>query len=351
MRDIDQRPQRLDKACGIECLECTPSTAPKLRSRKARFGAGLRLQQWFGRFGLYFLANETSRFQRLIRASLFHGLQAFCRDVDGDFFAEFGNEKRFLLQIHLTAARASWIELRRTRAIRIPPANLTLFTCYRACSRHMEAHATIRETRMQLIYFVILIFSIILHEVAHGYAADKLGDPTARYAGRLTLNPIPHIDFLGSIILPIISVLSPGGFLFGWAKPVPYNPYNLVRAPRWGETIVAAAGPGTNFALVLVFAVLMRLSGDPAFGAICFIGILVNLWLGLLNLIPIPPLDGSKVLEGLLPRALSRGYSEWRSRMEYNPFLGFGLVLILIVLFGGTFGSLIYALARLIAGM
>ena len=203
---------------------------------------------------------------------------------------------------------------------------------------------------MQIIYFVILIFSIILHEVAHGYAADKLGDPTARYAGRLTLNPIPHIDILGSIILPIISVLSPGGFLFGWAKPVPYNPFNLTKAPRWGETIVAAAGPGTNFALVLAFAVLMRLWGDPSFGAICFIGIVVNLWLGLLNLIPIPPLDGSKVLSGILPRTLAYQYDQLRARMEYNPFLGFGIVLALIVLFGGTVAGFIYSLAQTIAG-
>ena len=200
------------------------------------------------------------------------------------------------------------------------------------------------------MYFLILIFSIILHEVAHGYAADKLGDPTARYAGRLTLNPIPHIDILGSIILPIISSLSPGGFLFGWAKPVPYNPYNLVKAPRWGEFIVAAAGPGTNFALAIVFAVLVRVSGDPTFGSICFIGVLVNLWLGILNLIPIPPLDGSKVLSGILPDSLASAYGEWRTRMEFNPFLGFGIVILLIILFGNVFAGFIYSLAAVLAG-
>jgi Zn-dependent protease len=204
---------------------------------------------------------------------------------------------------------------------------------------------------MQIFYFGILIFSIILHEVAHGYAADKLGDPTARYAGRLTLNPMPHIDMLGSIIVPLISVLAPGGFLFGWAKPVPYNPYNLMRAPRWGEFIVAAAGPGTNFALALFFAALTRSIGDPTFATICFIGVLVNLWLGVLNLIPIPPLDGSKVLSALLPYSLSRSYDEWRARMEYNPFLGFGLVLVIVLVFGQTFGNFIYSLAHLLAGM
>ncbi len=187
--------------------------------------------------------------------------------------------------------------------------------------------------------------------MAHGWAADNLGDHTARYAGRLTLNPIPHIDFLGSIVLPIISSLSPGGFLFGWAKPVPYNPYNLSRAPRWGETIVAAAGPGTNFALAIIFAILMRLWADPTFGDICFIGILVNLWLGILNLIPVPPLDGSKVLSGILPRALAYRYDQWKTRMEHNPFLGFGIVLILVVLFGNTMGDLVNVLAHAIAGI
>ncbi|MEK9154185.1 MAG: site-2 protease family protein, partial [Patescibacteria group bacterium] len=116
-------------------------------------------------------------------------------------------------------------------------------------------------------------------------------------------------------------------------------------------TIVAAAGPGTNFALAIIFAILMRLWADPTFNAICFIGILVNLWLGILNLIPVPPLDGSKVLSGILPRALAYRYDQWKTRMENNPFLGFGIVLILVVLFGSALGDLIYMLARAIAGI
>lgn len=204
---------------------------------------------------------------------------------------------------------------------------------------------------MQFLYFLILIFSIILHEVAHGYAADKLGDPTARYAGRLTLNPIPHIDFLGSIILPVISVLSPGGFLFGWAKPVPYNPYNLVKVPHWGEFIVAAAGPGTNFALALIFAALARISADPTFTAICFTGVLINLWLGFLNLIPIPPLDGSKVLSALLPYNLARSYDTFRTQLEFNPFLGMGIVLVFIMVLGRAFGSFVYSIAQALVGV
>ncbi|HEY4519698.1 MAG TPA: site-2 protease family protein [Candidatus Paceibacterota bacterium] len=204
---------------------------------------------------------------------------------------------------------------------------------------------------MQLIFFILLIFSIILHEVAHGWIADKLGDPTARYAGRLTLNPLVHIDMLGSIILPLISILSPGGFLFGWAKPVPYNPFNFVRMKTWGEAFVAAAGPATNFALALMFAGLTRAWGDPLFASICFIGVLANLWLGFLNLIPIPPLDGSKVLGAILPNPLSRTYEEWRMRMEYNPFLGFGIVIVIVLLFGSVASSFIYTIASVLTGL
>lgn len=204
---------------------------------------------------------------------------------------------------------------------------------------------------MQAFFFLILIFSIILHEIAHGYAAEKLGDPTARYAGRLTLNPIPHIDILGSIILPLISILAPGGFIFGWAKPVPYNPYNLTRSPKWGETIVAAAGPATNFALALIFAVLIRMYPDPTFASICFMGVMANLWLGFLNLIPIPPLDGSKILSGILPHQLAHNYNQWRTQMEFNPFLGFGIVLVIVLLFGSLLGGLVYSLAQVLVGI
>src|SRR5687768_676502 len=110
---------------------------------------------------------------------------------------------------------------------------------------------------MEIIFGIaVLILSIIVHEVAHGVAADRLGDPTARYAGRLTLNPISHIDPVGSIVLPLITYFS-GGFIFGWAKPVPYNPYNL-RNGTWGEALVALAGPTSNIALALVFGLLIR---------------------------------------------------------------------------------------------
>ena len=203
---------------------------------------------------------------------------------------------------------------------------------------------------MQGIFFAILIFSIILHEVSHGYIAEKLGDKTARLAGRITLNPLVHIDMLGSIILPVIAILAPGGFLFGWAKPVPYNPYNFTKMRRLGEAIVAGAGPATNFALALMFALFARLWGDPTFTSICFIGVLANLWLGCLNLIQIPPLDGSKVLGALLPSGLSYRYEMWRARMEHNPFLGFGIIIALVLLFGGTVSSFFFNVAHLLIG-
>ncbi len=196
---------------------------------------------------------------------------------------------------------------------------------------------------------VIIIFSVIIHEVMHGVAADALGDPTARYAGRLTLNPIPHIDVFGSILLPVLCALSPGGFIFGWAKPVPYNPYNLFRSPRWGEAIVAAAGPASNLVIALITSLVIRLNIFPDTAGVLLYIVAINVSLMLLNLIPVPPLDGSKILSSLLPKSF--GYDALRDRMEQNPFLGFGIVLLLIVVLGGAFGTLVYGIAHAITGV
>src|SRR3989344_2218955 len=163
-----------------------------------------------------------------------------------------------------------------------------------------------------IFQIVILIFSIVLHEVSHGWVANSLGDPTAKNAGRLTLNPLPHIDPIGSLALPlflvVMSSITGGGIIFGWAKPVPVNPANL-RNQKWGSVMVSLAGPASNLAVALIFGLLLRfLGGDvlnPSlallFGYIAYINIL----LAVFNLLPIPPLDGSHILFSLLPASLN----------------------------------------------
>ena len=155
-----------------------------------------------------------------------------------------------------------------------------------------------------LFFIAILVMSVVIHEVSHGFAAEKMGDPTARLAGRLTLNPIPHIDLLGSIILPALLFLTNAGFLFGWAKPVPYNPYNL-KYPKWGPALVALAGPVSNILIALIFGMVIRfgdaLSLSQSFSDISAYIVQLNILLAVFNMIPIPPLDGSKVLAAFLP--------------------------------------------------
>jgi Zn-dependent protease len=169
-----------------------------------------------------------------------------------------------------------------------------------------------------LMQATVLLFAIVFHECAHGFVANKLGDPTARVQGRITLNPIPHIDPFGTIILPLITLLLPGGFFFGYAKPVPVTTTNL-RNPRWDSIWVAFAGPASNFILALVAAAALALlpPGDGrSFTAFLqpflVTALLVNVYLGVFNLIPFPPLDGSWILMGLLPLNLAITYSRLR---------------------------------------
>ncbi len=153
---------------------------------------------------------------------------------------------------------------------------------------------------------IILIFSVIIHEVSHGYAAYLQGDNTAKYAGRLTLNPLKHLEWFGSFLLPVMSYFL-GGFIIGWAKPVPFNPYNL-RNQRWGEAIVAAAGPFINICLAVFFGLLLRFgvlaSAGDGFVYVATIIVFINLVLATFNLVPIPPLDGSKILFSVLPYSM-----------------------------------------------
>lgn len=178
---------------------------------------------------------------------------------------------------------------------------------------------------------VALIMSIVLHEMAHGYAANYLGDPTARLQGRLSPNPLVHIDPLGSVILPALLFLSNAGFLFGWAKPVPYNPYNLTDQ-RYGEAKVAAAGPAMNIAIAIIFAVLLRLSEplalNEAFQSLTAYIIFINILLAFFNMLPIPPLDGSKILSALLPFKAAMKYQEYMRMVER-----YGIFVLLVVLF------------------
>jgi Zn-dependent protease len=161
-----------------------------------------------------------------------------------------------------------------------------------------------------IFYIVILIMSVIIHEVSHGYAAKLLGDDTAEMEGRLTLNPLKHLDPVGSILVPFLLVVSKAGFVFGWAKPVPYNELNL-RDQKWGTVGVAAAGAASNLAIAVFFSILIRASGliglhSPSFLQISSLIVLVNIILGVFNLIPIPPLDGSRILFSLLPTGARR---------------------------------------------
>ena len=155
---------------------------------------------------------------------------------------------------------------------------------------------------LQIFGIIILIFSAIIHEYMHGWMAERLGDNTAKDAGRLTLNPIPHLDLFGSIILPSLMALSGTGIIFGWAKPVPFNPNNL-SDQKWGQAKVAVAGPMGNLIIALMLGLSLRFLeiANPTMIALFAMAILINLVLMIFNLMPIPPLDGSKVLMVFLP--------------------------------------------------
>ncbi len=202
------------------------------------------------------------------------------------------------------------------------------------------------KCNMELSYIfpiVIFIFSVIIHEVSHGFSAYLQGDNTAKYAGRLTLNPIPHIDMFGSIILPFLLIFSGSPMVIGWAKPVPFNPYNL-RNQKWGEAIVALAGPLSNICIAIVFGVFLRFGLLTSLTEPFVYIVFINLVLAVFNLVPIPPLDGSKILFSILPYSMMNV----RNILEKNGFI---LLIIFILFLWDKVFPIVTVLFQLITGL
>jgi Zn-dependent protease len=192
---------------------------------------------------------------------------------------------------------------------------------------------------------LVLFFSIVVHEYAHGYVAYRLGDPTANNAGRLTLNPISHVDLVGSIIVPLALVFSGSRFLFGWAKPVPINPMYF-RQPMTGMALTGGAGPASNLLLALAAALFLRFA-SPSLGTgivahMLYYGILINVVLAVFNLMPIPPLDGSRVILPFLPAGIARFY--W----ELEPY---GMFLVIGLLVTGILGRIIFPFVTILRAL
>lgn len=207
-----------------------------------------------------------------------------------------------------------------------------------------------------IFYVSVLIMSVIIHEFAHGYSAYLLGDDTARLSGRLTLNPIKHLDPFGSVILPLLLIIMNAGFVIGWARPVPYNPLNL-RKGKVGNFIVAISGIVANLIIAILFGLLIRFA--PSFGLplynpdplllhpfykISSIIVMMNLVLALFNIIPIPPLDGSKILFSFIP-------SRFRYIENFLERWGMFLLLFFIIFLWSTVSPIVFTTFSFITGL
>ncbi len=193
-----------------------------------------------------------------------------------------------------------------------------------------------------LVTLPLLLVSLVIHELAHGWVAWKLGDPTAKLHGRLTLNPLKHLDVWGTVALVVTFVGSGGSFFFGWAKPVPVDPRHF-KDPQRGMMLVGAAGPAANFALALIAAGLVWLTYTWSLFAAQALALayVLNVVLGVINLIPIPPLDGSRVVGGFLPRDL---YLRWIDLDRYGNFVFMGLLVVMLAapqVFQSTIGRVL----------
>jgi Zn-dependent protease len=199
-----------------------------------------------------------------------------------------------------------------------------------------------------LVWALPVLTAVILHEIAHGYVALRLGDPTAKSMGRLTLNPLRHVDPVGTVLLPLMLVLTNAGFVFGWARPVPVN-FGLLRHPKRDMVIVAAAGPATNLVLAVLSALVYHFLGGLSFDAegsftgiafavltplalMAYASVLINIGLAVFNMIPIPPLDGGRVVTGLLPRAPAIAFAQIER---------YGLLIVMALLFTNTLDRIV----------
>ena len=198
---------------------------------------------------------------------------------------------------------------------------------------------------LEIFSVIVLIMSATIHEYMHGFVANQLGDPTAKNAGRLTLNPIKHLDLFGSILIPLTLLVSGSHFLFGWAKPVPYNPNNLSDR-KYGDAKVAVAGPLANLFMAVVFSIVFRfLDPSTIFAYLVSEIVIINLILMIFNLVPIPPLDGSKILSVFLP-------SNLRNKLLYMDARLSMILVFAFVFFGFSFISpIIYWLFGVFTGV